>query len=123
LAASWSHDQDSGSTQVGPQRAEIAIRLNGAAVKDRISRGQQKLLAAALLTAQLSLFPSNASVRPTLLLDDPAAELDSDRLIGLIGEVTHQAVQLIVTSLNPDFTAFGLPGRRYGLQEGVLRAL
>jgi DNA replication and repair protein RecF len=120
LAASWAHDQDAGTTQVGPQRAEIAIRLNGTPVKDRISRGQQKLLAAALLMAQLSQFPQDSSVRPTLLLDDPAAELDSDRLLGLIQEVSRQAVQLIVTSLNPEFTAFGSPGRRYSVHDGKI---
>jgi DNA replication and repair protein RecF len=120
LSASWAKDQEVGTTQVGPQRAEIAIRLNGAPVKDRISRGQQKLLAAALLMAQLSQFPRDASVRPTLLLDDPAAELDSDRLFGLIHEVTRQAVQLVVTSLNPEFTAFGSPGRRYAVNAGQL---
>jgi DNA replication and repair protein RecF len=120
LNASWAHDQEAGTTQVGPQRAEIAIRLNGASVKDRISRGQQKLLAAALLMAQLSQFPTDAAVRPTLLLDDPAAELDSDRLFGLIQEVGRQAVQLVVTSLNPDFTAFGAPGRRYSVKAGHL---
>jgi DNA replication and repair protein RecF len=123
LAACWPHDQETGTTQVGPQRAEIAIRLNGAAVKDRISRGQQKLLASALLMAQLSLFPREAALRPTLLLDDPAAELDSDRLIGLINEVSRQSVQLVVTSLNPDFSAFGSPGRRYGVMDGVLTEL
>jgi DNA replication and repair protein RecF len=120
LAASWSHDQEAGTTQVGPQRAEIAIRLNGAAVKDRISRGQQKLLASALLMAQLSQFPQDAAVRPTLLLDDPAAELDNDRLFGLIQEVSGQAVQLVVTSLNPDFTAFGAPGSRYSVEAGQI---
>jgi len=120
LAASWPHDQEAGTTQVGPQRAEIAIRLNGTAVKDRISRGQQKLLAAALLMAQLSQFPQDAAVRPTLLLDDPAAELDSDRLLGLIQEVTQQAVQLVVTSLNPEFTVFGAPGRRYSVKDGQI---
>lgn len=123
LTGSWSHDQEAGTTQVGPQRAEIGIRLNGTPVKDRISRGQQKLLAAALLMAQLSQFPRDAQVRPTLLLDDPAAELDSDRLFGLIQEVSEQAVQLVVTSLNPDFSAFGAPGRRYSVNAGVLTAI
>ena len=94
-------------TQVGPQRAEIALRLDGAPVKDRISRGQQKLLAASLLIAQLCLFPNDTQIRPTLLLDDPAAELDSDRLLGLIREVTAQSVQLVVTSLNTNFGAWG----------------
>ena len=123
LAASWSHDQDAGTTQVGPQRADIAIRLNGAPVKDRISRGQQKLLAAALLIAQLTQFSMEAAVRPTLLLDDPAAELDSERLFALIHEVSRRAVQLVVTSLSAEFTAFGAPGRRYGVIGGVLTEL
>jgi hypothetical protein len=41
---------------VGPQRAELAIPLNGAPIKDRISRGLQKLFAAAPLIPQLDLF-------------------------------------------------------------------
>jgi DNA replication and repair protein RecF len=117
LAKSWLHDLDMGTTQVGPHRADIAIRLDGTPVKDRISRGQQKLLAAALLIAQLSLF-SKESVRPTLLLDDPAAELDSERLFGLIREIRRQEVQLVVTSLSPTFDAFGAPGRRYRIEGG-----
>jgi DNA replication and repair protein RecF len=120
LKASWIHDQDAGVTQVGPQRAEIAFRLDGAPVKDRISRGQQKLLASSLLMAQLSLFPSDAQIRPTLLLDDPAAELDSERLLGLIREVTAQSVQLVVTSLSTNFDAFGMPGRRYAISAGAV---
>ena len=120
LKASWIHDQEKGVTQVGPQRAEIAFRLDGAPVKDRISRGQQKLLASSLLMAQLSLFPNDAQIRPTLLLDDPAAELDSDRLLGLIREITTQSVQLVVTSLNTNFGAFGMPGRRYVISAGTV---
>jgi len=120
LKASWIHDQDTGVTQVGPQRAEITFRLDGAPVKDRISRGQQKLLASSLLMAQLSLFPNDAQIRPTLLLDDPAAELDSERLLGLIREVMEQSVQLVVTSLSTNFSAFGLPGRRYVISAGAV---
>ncbi len=122
LAASVGHDQESGVTQVGPHRAEIGIRLDGVPVKDRISRGQQKLLAATLLMAQLSLYPQGTGLRPTLLLDDPAAELDGDRLLKLIREVSQQAVQLVVTSLNREFSAFGTPGRRYSLDGGRLSA-
>ncbi len=76
-------------TQVGPHRAELSIRLNELSVKDRISRGQQKLLAAALLMAQIKLFPEGAPVQPSLLLDDPAAELDNSRLTGLIARSPH----------------------------------
>jgi DNA replication and repair protein RecF len=118
LEQSWSHDLEMGATQVGPHRAELGIRLDGAAVKDRISRGQQKLLAAALLIAQIKLFPEGSPVQPTLLLDDPAAELDDERLGNLIAEVSSQAVQLIVTTLHGEFSAFGQPGRRYTMNRG-----
>ena len=108
----------SGATQVGPHRAELGIRLDGMPVKDRISRGQQKLLAAALLVAQIKLFPEGSPVQPTLLLDDPAAELDDERLASLIREVSSQSVQLIVTTLHGEFPAFGEPGRRYTMNRG-----
>jgi DNA replication and repair protein RecF len=121
LARSWNQDLELGTTQVGPQRAELTIRLAGVPVKDRISRGQQKLLAAALLISQLKVFPSDAPVRPTLLLDDPAAELDQERLGGLIQEIRAQTVQLVVTTLHGGFPAFGEPGRHYVLDSGTAR--
>jgi DNA replication and repair protein RecF len=118
LQQSWSHDLETGATQVGPHRAELGIRLDGMPVRDRISRGQQKLLAAALLIAQLKLFPEASPVQPTLLLDDPAAELDDERLANLIREVSSQSVQLIITTLHGEFPAFGEPGRRYKMNRG-----
>jgi DNA replication and repair protein RecF len=121
LELSWPQDQEIGSTQVGPHRAELAIRLDGFAVKDRISRGQQKLLAAVLLIAQLKLFPEDSPIQPTLLLDDPAAELDDERLTRLIQEVRAQPVQLVVTTLHAEFAAFGRPGRRYRLDRGSVK--
>ena len=123
LLHSWSHDEDTGATQVGPHRAELSLRLDGLAVKDRISRGQQKLLASALLLAQVKFFPLSAPVQPSLLLDDPAAELDAEHLAGLIEEVSGHAVQLIVTTLHSEFPAFGAPGRRYRVEDGEVRAV
>jgi recombinational DNA repair ATPase RecF len=81
------------------------------------------LLAAALLMAQLKLFPENSLAQPSLLLDDPAAELDDDRLTGLIHEVSAQSVQLIVTTLHSEFSAFGTPGRRFRVDTGRVEAL
>jgi len=123
LAQSSQSDQEIGITQVGPHRAELGIRLEGLAVKDRISRGQQKLLAAALLIAQINLFPDSAPIRPTLLLDDPAAELDDERLAKLILEVSAHAVQLVVTTLHGEFSAFGDPGKRFAISGGAVTPL
>jgi DNA replication and repair protein RecF len=118
LRQSWNQDQENGATQAGPHRAELSVRLDGSSVKDRISRGQQKLLAAALLLAQVRMFPADSAIQPSLLLDDPAAELDNERLAGLIGEISSQSVQLIVTALHPEFSALGEPGLRYRMVDG-----
>ena len=59
-------------------------------------------------------------MQPTLLLDDPAAELDDERLANLIREVSSQSVQLIVTTLHGEFSAFGVPGRRFTIEGGRL---
>jgi DNA replication and repair protein RecF len=120
LSQSLKSDQEVGVTQVGPHRAELVLRLDGLAVKHRISRGQQKLLAAALLIAQIKLFPEGSPLCPTLLLDDPAAELDDERLAQLILEVTEHEVQLVVTTLHGEFAAFGDPGKRFAIADGVV---
>jgi DNA replication and repair protein RecF len=122
LTRSWDRDRLAGVTHVGPHRADLAIRVNGIPAKDHVSRGQQKLLAAALLMAQINLFPRESALQPTLLLDDPAAELDESRLGALISEVTGHALQLVVTTLQSEFNVFGKPGRRYRIADGVLDA-
>lgn len=122
LRLSWSQDQETG-TSVGPHRADLTIRLDGVSVKDRVSRGQQKLLAAALLMAQLKLFPEDAPVRPSLLLDDPGAELDQRHLSALIEEIRSEAIQLLVTTLQDEFLAFGTPGRCFKIDAGKVESV
>src|ERR1700733_1516329 len=126
LEGSFARDLDLGATQVGPHRADLVIRLQGAGVRDRVSRGQQKLLAAVLLLSQIKLFPEDSRTRPTLLLDDPAAELDSVHLRALLDEVRSQPLQLVVTTLQAtqaELAVFGAPGRRFEIEAGEVRAV
>jgi DNA replication and repair protein RecF len=126
LEGSFARDLDLGATQMGPHRADLVIRLQGAGVRDRVSRGQQKLLAAVLLLSQIKLFPEDSRTRPTLLLDDPAAELDSVHLSALLDEVRSQPLQLVVTTLQAtpaELAMFGAPGRRFEIEAGEVRAV
>jgi DNA replication and repair protein RecF len=126
LEVGFTRDQELGATQAGPHRADLAIRLQGVSVRDRVSRGQQKLLAAVLLLSQIKLFPQNSRAQPTLLLDDPAAELDSAHLRALLDEVRAQPLQLIVTTLQAtetELAVFGAPGRRFEIEAGHVRAV
>ena len=121
LERSFDRDCRYGATQVGPHRADVSVRVDGHVAKERVSRGQQKLLAAALTLAQLSVQESRHPGRSALLLDDPAAELDSGNLGRLLDVVRSLPVQLFVTALRPDLPALGAPGALFHVEQGSIR--
>jgi DNA replication and repair protein RecF len=106
------------ATQHGPQRADVVVRVEGHAARDRVSRGQQKLLAAGLTLAQLELQERERPGRSALLLDDPAAELDGANLERLLTAVRALPVQLIVTSLREDVPGLPGDGLRFHVEHG-----
>jgi DNA replication and repair protein RecF len=109
------------ATQHGPHRADIVVRVGGHAAKDRVSRGQQKLLAAGLTLAQLEVQESDRPGRSALLLDDPAAELDAANLERLLACVRDLPVQLLVTSLRANVAGLPDSGRRFHVEHGGVR--
>jgi DNA replication and repair protein RecF len=106
------------ATQHGPHRADIVVRIEGHAARDRVSRGQQKLLAAGLTLAQLEVQETDRPGRSALLLDDPAAELDPGNLERLLACVRELPVQLLVTSLRGDVPGLPAGGRRFHVEHG-----
>lgn len=118
LADGLERDRHRGSTLLGPQRADIHLRVGGRAARESLSRGQQKLVAAAMVLALLQRLREQQEVAPTLLLDDPAAELDAHRLALLVDLVTELDCQLIITSLDPRLELFGTPERVFHVEQG-----
>ena len=96
------------------------MKVEGHASKDRVSRGQQKLLAAGLTMAQLELQEAERPGRAALLLDDPAAELDDESLARLMARVRNLGCQVIATSLVPDSAIFGGEGAVFHVEHGEL---
>jgi DNA replication and repair protein RecF len=125
LDASWMRDLERRSTQVGPHRADLAIGLDGEPARGRVSRGQQKLVASAMLLGQLRCDADSGSPLAALLVDDPAAELDSTNLARLLDEVVQLPAQLFVTALDPTHRALrSLPtGARFHVEHGEISAL
>jgi DNA replication and repair protein RecF len=125
LESSWVRDRERGLTHVGPHRADLVVRFGGAPARDRISRGQQKLAASALLLGQLRCDAELGSGLAALLVDDPAAELDSGNLERLLHEVVSLPSQLFVTALDPRNPALkALPeGHRFHAEHGSVRRL
>jgi DNA replication and repair protein RecF len=99
LAGSLERDVATGYTQVGPHRADMSLRLDGAAVRDAASRGQQKLVVATLVLAQIGIAHGVPGPRATLLVDDPAAELDGASVERLLHELWTLDAQLVLTGL------------------------
>jgi len=122
LEAGLPLDCERGTTGVGPHRADLRVKVDGQLAKDHVSRGQQKLLAAALLIAQIKLFPTQSHGQPSLLLDDPSAELDTLSLAKLLEHLAGGAQQLVVTTLNDAMAGFGSPGVRIRLDSGRVHA-
>ena len=118
LADSRARDQAKGLTHSGPHRSDILIRLNGRPAREILSRGQQKLVAIAMTLAQIQLLQTQTSITPTLLLDDPAAELDGPHLQRFIEVVSQLKCQLILTSLQPHSELFGRPQRVFHVEQG-----
>jgi DNA replication and repair protein RecF len=116
-------DRHRGSTLAGPQRADIALRVEGRAARESLSRGQQKLVAASMVLALLGRLREREGAPPTLLLDDPAAELDADRLGRLVDLVAELRCQLIITSLDPDLRIFGQPDQVFHVEHGIVQRL
>lgn len=118
LTNARARDRQRQTTTVGPHRADLAIRRLSRTARQTVSRGQQKLLAAALVLGQLQLHAVEQSLRTTLLLDDPAAELDAMRLDRLVAQVRELPVQLVITALHDDFRRWGSAGRLFHVEQG-----
>jgi DNA replication and repair protein RecF len=121
----WTRDAERGLTHSGPHRADLSVRFGGVAARDRVSRGQQKLAAASLLLGQLRCDAEQGSDVAALLVDDPAAELDSSNLERLLVEVVDLPAQLFVTALDAQNSSLQyLPaGRRFHVEHGSVTRL
>lgn len=125
IEQAWPRDRERGTTHAGPHRADLSIRVGGDPAKHRVSRGQQKLTAAAMLLGQLRCDDALGSPTAALLVDDPAAELDAGNLERLIAVVLDLPGQIFVTALDPSMAAFErLPmARTFHVEHGKITPL
>jgi DNA replication and repair protein RecF len=118
LRTNLERDRERGLTHGGPHRADVELRIKGRAAREVLSRGQQKLTAVAMIVSQLQLLRAQLGMRATLLLDDPAAELDAKNLARLFDELTALKCQMIATSLTPETALFQAPKATFHVEQG-----
>ena len=123
LEAGLERDIALGATQAGPHRADIKISYDERQARKLVSRGQQKLLASAMILAA-SETAQRALERPLLLLlDDPAAELDRDAISRLMSAVAALGCQVVATSLDPEALSFPEPPIMFHVEHGEISRL
>ena len=121
LDSARTRDETRQITTVGPHRADIRISIAGKPARDVLSRGQQKLMAAALSVAQLHLLKESVGLVPLLLLDDPAAELDATHLTAFVEQISTLGCQLLATALQPKIQGFQVPDQVFHVEQGHVR--
>jgi DNA replication and repair protein RecF len=110
-------------TTVGPHRADLRIKYAGEVAREQVSRGEQKMLAVALILAQIRCLSVSANRQTCLLLDDPAAELDVDNLGKLLGCIGRLPGQFIVTAVHREALAAFPFGRTFHVKQGQFEAM
>ncbi|HSS66406.1 MAG TPA: DNA replication and repair protein RecF, partial [Gammaproteobacteria bacterium] len=88
-----------------------------------VSRGQQKLLASALVLAATEVVQSHMERPLLLLLDDPAAELDAHALARLMESVIALGSQVIATALDAGAVQFPEAPRLFHVEQGRVEAI
>lgn len=124
INASIQRDTDRGATGPGPHKADLGLTLDGVPAKDRLSRGEQKALTAAMVMAQAQMICASGN-KPLLLLDDPSSELDERHLKKVLAAGLDLGVQIWVTGtlLSPAIKDCGSPYSVFHVEHGQITPL
>ncbi len=95
-------DQRAGFTFEGPHRHDVVLRANMKPVRDVLSSGQIKIVAAALRLASLSVVENARGEIFPVIIDDVDAELDNESLSRLMKSLGSQR-QAFVSSARRHF--------------------
>jgi len=113
------------TTYCGPHRGDLKLLLNDQEASASASRGQQKLIAAALLLAQIEHMQHFGGQRCVVLLDDIRAELDQQHATALLEALQKLGCQVLITALEK--TQVELSGwqntKVFHVKQGVCEAL
>lgn len=120
IKGSIERDLQLASTQCGPHRADLRLQYDERQARKLVSRGQQKLLACALVLAATEVVQTHLEKPLLLLLDDPAAELDRESVARLLTAVEALGSQVVATTLDPDQPLFSQKPALFHVEHGAV---
>ncbi len=98
LTRTAGEERRTGATAVGPHRDDVEFLLNGKALKQYASQGQQRSFILALKMAEIEYLERKFSSPPILLLDDMTSELDRERNRNLMEFLKQKRMQVFITT-------------------------
>ena len=99
LEKSADRDYKNGFISVGPHKADIRFKIDGKPAHEVLSRGQLRMLVAALQLATTQCLMSYTEKTCIFLLDDVGAELDAAKREVFIDKLLESNTQLFVTAI------------------------
>lgn len=125
LAANRDRDRDLGYTIRGPQRSDVRVEFSSGGGRYELSRGQQKLVALALLLATASAMRERSAVAPIIALDDLPSELDLEKQRLCLRWCSGLGSQVWITGtqLPAGLSEWSGNCERFHVEQGVLSAL
>lgn len=100
LLGAWDRDSARGFTTLGPHRADLRVQVHGRPAQHVVSRGEGKVLMAALLAGFARVLADCVSRTPVLLVDELASELDSNNQRGFSRVLRELGMQTFVTAVS-----------------------
>ena len=91
--------------------------------KKQVSRGQQKLLACAMVLGSVEIVQEHVDNPILLLLDDPSAELDKNSLNKLMNEVVAMGSQITATSIENHNDFFPGDYFVFHVEQGIIKSI
>jgi DNA replication and repair protein RecF len=119
--SSRDRDRQAGFTLVGPHRHDLGLRADNRSVRDVLSAGQVKVVAAALNVASLAQVERRRDDEMPVLVDDADAEVDAGVLRNLM-DVLGTRRQIVCSSAHGRSVARVLNARRViEMHDGMVR--
>lgn len=113
LAGQQEAELKQGYTLSGPHRADVRLKLGNQLAFEVLSRGQLKLLVAALRLAQAEALLQQTGNKTVLLIDDLPAELDAMARARLSQSLLASACQVLMTAVDNSWTKELLAADQY----------
>ncbi|RUO45666.1 DNA replication/repair protein RecF [Idiomarina aquatica] len=123
LSGSISNDVKYGHTSVGPHKADLQIIADGVAAKERLSRGQIKVLVASMKLAQARLLNEATGLACIIIVDDLTSELDRDNQRKFCELLEDSDNQVFISSVSIDSLSdnFKKEPAMFHVEHGILK--